>query len=580
MSESKRSNSKQKGYIPPNMNTNSDNLRSLEENEKSPLHTTNNNDINQQIWNTTQIDQSHLNPSAPAADYNYTATSQDVVVHMQNNPKSSTQAIANMNQNQQTTWEPIPQKNTFDNINTKMSDFNRNDPFGYQGNDGALQGGYYWRDKWFAILFYITIAINFILAVSQSTSSDVKMSDSADAATSNYFNTSQILVSIFVSMGFSLLWLFLMSKFSGTMIKASLIAYIAALWLAVIMFIASVPIFGIIFLLFAAIMTFVIYRYYWKRIDFAVACLEIAIEAFNAFKSPLFIHFLMIVVSFGAAIIDIAAIRSVVTMNGEDIDFGQSLLLFVWIITFYWHFMTCANVSHAASSGVMATWYFKGDEGMDDSTTQQVARASFKRAITTSFGSICLGSLIEAVIRAMQFVARQARERARNRVFYWIACFVECILNCIGNIVEYINTYAFVQVAIYGKTYKQACEDTFKLFQSTGMSAIVNDDLTYLPFAAGFIINALVTAFVMIVTAGGHEWNVFSIIPFVFGSLFYFGIVSVITSYIKTLFVCWADHPNILAETRPNHFNKLVESAQKMSHNTDFCSSYYPANSQ
>ena len=75
------------------------------------------------------------------------------------------------------------------------------------------------------------------------------------------------------------------------------------------------------------------------------------------------------------------------------------------------------------------------------------------RAVTTSFGSICFGSLIEAIIRALSAIVRYLQNNNRdNALVYALLCVLRCILDCIGDIVEYINSYAFVFVALYGDT--------------------------------------------------------------------------------------------------------------------------------
>merc|ERR1711916_133773 len=95
--------------------------------------------------------------------------------------------------------------------------------------------------------------------------------------------------------------------------------------------------------------------------------------------------------------------------------------------------------------------------------------SAFKRASTYSFGSIAFGSLIIALIQTVKFVLNSARRAHRNEFF--IAC-VDCLLGCIENLVRYFNTYAFTQVAVYGKDYITAAKDTWSLFLSHGFDII------------------------------------------------------------------------------------------------------------
>jgi hypothetical protein len=61
------------------------------------------------------------------------------------------------------------------------------------------------------------------------------------------------------------------------------------------------------------------------------------------------------------------------------------------------------------------------------------------RSLTTSFGSICLGSLVVALIQALREVVRSMRENDDSIV----ACCAECLIGCIESLVEYFNKWAF-----------------------------------------------------------------------------------------------------------------------------------------
>jgi len=57
-------------------------------------------------------------------------------------------------------------------------------------------------------------------------------------------------------------------------------------------------------------------------------------------------------------------------------------------------------------------------------------------AMTTSFGSICFGSLLVAIIQALQALANAAQQEGDAGI---LACIAECILSCLASIVEYFN---------------------------------------------------------------------------------------------------------------------------------------------
>lgn len=84
--------------------------------------------------------------------------------------------------------------------------------------------------------------------------------------------------------------------------------------------------------------------------------------------------------------------------------------------------------------------------------------SSWKRACTTSFGSICLGSLILAIIRAIRaafqmMVDKLHEDGELNLATVCLVAIAKCILSMLDQLVEFVNKFAYAHVAIYGKTF-------------------------------------------------------------------------------------------------------------------------------
>jgi hypothetical protein len=87
---------------------------------------------------------------------------------------------------------------------------------------------------------------------------------------------------------------------------------------------------------------------------------------------------------------------------------------------------------HCTTAGVVAEWWFTGNRA-------GATWASFKRALTTSFGSICFGSLFLAVIRALHQMLLEMRKSENNAC----VCLANCLLTCVDSVATYFNRYAF-----------------------------------------------------------------------------------------------------------------------------------------
>jgi hypothetical protein len=76
-------------------------------------------------------------------------------------------------------------------------------------------------------------------------------------------------------------------------------------------------------------------------------------------------------------------------------QFGWAYALL--LLSFYWGIQVFKNVVHTTVAGVVAAFWYSTESA--NTTT-----ASLKRATTTSFGSICLGSLLVAILQTLHAV--------------------------------------------------------------------------------------------------------------------------------------------------------------------------------
>lgn len=226
---------------------------------------------------------------------------------------------------------------------------------------------------------------------------------------------------------------------------------------------------------------------------------------------------------------------------------------FFLVLSFYWGLQVFKNVSHTTIAGTVATFWY-------NSESKGATRSSLRRSMTTSFGSICFGSLIVAIIQALRQLAEQARQEGS-----FLGCLCECILGCIQSIVEYINRWAYVYVGIYGYKFTQAGKAVFQLFNQRGFDAIINDDLigNVLGFAALAI--GLICA-----GAGAAIAHYTDIVDFENATIFlavlglFVGVgvaitpLSVVDSSVATIFVCFAEDPSAFAQSHPELYQPLV----------------------
>lgn len=221
-------------------------------------------------------------------------------------------------------------------------------------------------------------------------------------------------------------------------------------------------------------------------------------------------------------------------------------------------------IAHVTTCGVTAVWWFSKDR-MKNPTWN-----SYKFATTRGLGSICCGAMLVAIV---QTIRSKARQNARNGSAGGFCCF--CCAACLEWLVRYFSSYAFCQVAIYGVSYWQAAKNTFQLFSSKGIDALINDNLSHTVLAAGAIVGGVLTSiiggilgYVMFINYGKSPAIIFALVYAVIGWYigFYFtrNFMHAVHSSIESIFVMWAEDPMALQITHPACFALLSSAWAKV----------------
>lgn len=137
----------------------------------------------------------------------------------------------------------------------------------------------------------------------------------------------------------------------------------------------------------------------------------------------------------------------------------------------FWVYQVCLGVVHVVASGVTAAWFFIGAGHLPPRPSVPIV----KRALTTSFGSICLGALLVAMTEALYWAVRTQLENSNEIV----RCIVVCLADLLAALVERFNNYGLVHVAIYGAPYVEASKLTWELIYNFFWDAYLNDCLIW-----------------------------------------------------------------------------------------------------
>ncbi len=154
---------------------------------------------------------------------------------------------------------------------------------------------------------------------------------------------------------------------------------------------------------------------------------------------------------------------------------------FALLLSLYWTINVLANIVQTTTAGVTGTWCF--DKTTASSCCSSAVSQSLFRTCTYSFGSVCFGSLLTALVTTLRVLAQWARDNSRNRdrennAAVLLYCILACILSFIEDILEYFNQWAYIFVGIWGLDYLESGKRVMELFAARGCTAIISDGLT------------------------------------------------------------------------------------------------------
>jgi len=461
-----------------------------------------------------------------------------------------------------------------------------------------VDGSPRFQDVPFAVLFYLHLAAMIYVGVSFGTWGEPAASYEGDASDSDFGEThlSRIvyyLVLPSVGVSFALTYTgtaVIIPLCPETAVKASVVSSLVTTGIFCLLVIISAP--GILTVVGTGAM-FAFFAWYvkkvWRLIPFAAANLKTALVGMSANWGTYLIALAFTATSSVWAVFWMYAANGVFTReeaedkleaedNLEAVNTDDSYAaagkihwgpLFLLLVSLYWTSMVLLNMIQTTVAGVMGTWCF----AKEDATTccSPAVTSSLYRTCTYAFGSVCLGSLMDAIIKALRVMAEMAKNQSRNSDDECsggaaiLFCILECILRMLEDIIEYFNQWAYVFVGMYGYSYIESGRKVMELFRARGWTAIITDDLV------GYVLN--VTAVTVAIVSGLIALAIEAWTPsgYLFGddmegagagwAAFFVGVIiglfvssvmmNVIKGAVNTVVVCFADAPAKLEANHP-----------------------------
>jgi len=320
---------------------------------------------------------------------------------------------------------------------------------------------------------------------------------------------------------------------------------------SIVMYVPTLAIIGVVFFLFSVYYAWVV----WARIPFTAANLRVACTAVQSNGFGLsFYAYMSLVIIFGWTIVwSLSAISSMYAYmgcQGKQCQYDPSpWLVLLFLFSFYWTHQVVKNHLHTTVAGVVGAFWFTPISAT--SHCSPAVRSAFNRSSTYSFGSICLGSLLVAIVSTLKDFFEIIRSHDDNVLL----CCAQCLLGCIGMLIDYFNQWAFVFVGLYGYNFLNAGKNVVQLFKYRGWSTIITDSLVDSTLTMMSICIGLITAVISSFIATHNQMEVGNwiapwVIGFINGFVLASTLMSLLASAVNTVIVCYADGPK---EFKHNH---------------------------
>ncbi|XP_021299889.1 CTL-like protein DDB_G0274487 [Herrania umbratica] len=426
----------------------------------------------------------------------------------------------------------------------------------------------HWRDVfWLAIFIIHLIGLGFVLAVlglnrfkkldrlniDRYTN---RVWENNNGLTENYWPKYAVAGGVGTALGWT--WLLLLGSRANQMMKVSvhiLTTYLAVI--SVLCFWCEQFFWGVAFATGAALQFLYVISVI-DRLPFTMLVLQKAVKMVWSLPEVMRVAYaFMVVMLLWMGIWSFGAAGVVASSRG---DLGRWWLLVVLSVSLFWTGAVLCNTVHVIVSGLVFLILIHGGRNASSMPSNSLMK-SLRYAVTTSFGSICYGSLFTAAIRTLRWEIRGFRSKIGNNEC--LLCCVDFLFQLVETLVRFFNKYAYVQIAIHGKGFNRSARDAWELFQSTGVEALVAYDCSGAVLLMGTVLGGLITG----TCAGVWTWiNWRDRVIMVGSTAMLMGMVLVglamvvVESAVTSIYVCYAEDPSLIQRWDPQFFNQMSET--------------------
>jgi len=229
----------------------------------------------------------------------------------------------------------------------------------------------------------------------------------------------------------------------------------------------------------------------------------------------------------------------------------------VVVLMGFWGLSVLSNLLLVTLYGALGRWYY----GQSGGTFSSLARGC-----STSFGSICFGSLLVASLQT----AHTALSFLQKKGFIprWFMCLINYLFGIVEAAIEQCNKFGFVQVAVQGLGFTAASKRAMSFLKYKGLTAVLHETILSRLQSVGSFAGGLLSGFVAVcachhllhVEMEDKQRNELFMTSALLGWYVIHSLISPMHSVATALLVCFAEAPEVLASQHPDEYATLLET--------------------
>lgn len=164
------------------------------------------------------------------------------------------------------------------------------------------------------------------------------------------------------------------------------------------------------------------------------------------------------------------------TISVRNFEYNTFVERSAWFLlfNFYWTSQFILALGQIVVAMSISKWYFARDKGYVGSMTviKSLCSAVWYHTGTAAFGSLLIA--IVKIIRAILTKLQKEAEQMNRQVAKVLFCCCNCCLWCLEKFIQFLNTHAYIQTAVFGTSFCKSAREGFYLVMrnSARLSAI------------------------------------------------------------------------------------------------------------